>query len=70
MKCMYCQGTMKKTTAPFSISRNGYHVHWDAIPAYVCSQCGESYFETEEVDKIQSALSALEEKSSSLIRVE
>lgn len=70
MKCMYCQGTMKKTTAPFSISRKGYHVHWDAVPAYVCSQCGEPYFEADEVDKIQSALSALEQKSSGLIMAE
>ena len=45
MKCMYCRGTMEKATAPFSISRKGYHVHWDVIPAYVCSQCGEPYFE-------------------------
>ena len=45
MKCMYCQGKMEKATAPFSISRKGYHIHWDAIPAYVCSQCGQAYFE-------------------------
>lgn len=69
MKCMYCQGAMKKSTAPFSISRQGYHIHWDAIEAYVRSQCGESYFEPETVDKIQAALSALEEKSTELIKI-
>ncbi len=69
MKCMYCQGKMEKATSPFSISRKGYHIHWDAIPAYVCSQCGEAYFEAPEVDKIQAALSALEEKSQGLIEV-
>ena len=70
MRCMYCQGKMEKATAPFSISRKGYHIHWDAIPAYVCSQCGQPYFEAPEVDKIQAALSALEEKSAGLITVE
>ena len=69
MKCIYCQGEMKKSTAPFSISRQGYHIHWDAIEAYVCSQCGEPYFESETVDQIQAALSALEEKSTELIKI-
>ena len=69
MKCMYCQGKMEKATAPFSISRKGYHIHWDAIEAYVCSQCGEPYFEAEAVDKIQAALSALEKESKGLINV-
>ena len=69
MKCMYCQGKMEKATAPISISRKGYHIHWDAIPAWVCSQCGEAYFEAAEVEKIQGALSALEEKSQDFIQV-
>ncbi len=69
MKCIYCQGGMKKLTAPFSISRKGYHIHWDAIEAYVCSQCGEPYFESKTVDKIQAALSALEEKITELIKI-
>lgn len=69
MKCMYCQGKMEKTTAPFSLSRKGYHIRWDAIPAWVCSQCGEAYFQAAEVDKIQEAVCALEEKSQDLIQV-
>jgi YgiT-type zinc finger domain-containing protein len=50
---------MKKGTAPFSIDRNGYHISWDAIPAWVCEQCGESLLETQEVDTIQDALAVL-----------
>lgn len=69
MKCMYCQGQMVKTTAPFSMSRKGYHIHWDSIPAYVCSQCGESYFEGEAVDKIQNTLSTLDKETEELINV-
>ena len=43
MECMHCKGRMVRGTAPFSLDRNGYHVSWDAIPAWVCSQCGEPF---------------------------
>jgi YgiT-type zinc finger domain-containing protein len=51
---------MQRETALFSLSRNGYHISRDAIPAWVCEQCGESLFETSEVDTIQSEISALD----------
>jgi len=66
MKCMHCQGEMKRGHAPFHIDRNGYHVMWDAIPAWVCSQCGEAYFEPREVAEIQAALKELDKRSSKL----
>ena len=52
---------MQRGSAPFRVDRNGYHVHWDAIPAWVCGQCGEPYFETNEVERIERALQALDE---------
>ncbi len=67
MECMHCRGRMAKATAPFSIDRKGYHVHWNAIPAWVCTQCGEAYFESREVDLIQKALLALDRESDTLI---
>lgn len=51
---------MKKGIAPFSIDRNGYHISWDAIPAWVCEQCGKSLFEAQEVDTIQAALAVFD----------
>lgn len=60
MECVHCKGRMERATAPFSVDRNGYHVSWDAVPAWVCSQCGEPYFEAAEVDRIQRALAALD----------
>lgn len=51
---------MKKGTAPFSIDLNGYHISLDAIPAWVCEQCGESLLETQEVDTIQDTLTVLD----------
>ena len=60
MECLHCKGEMERGTAPFSVDRHGYHVHWDAIKAWVCAQCGEPFFETHEVEPIQRALEALD----------
>ncbi len=63
MKCMYCQGEMKRSTVPFHIDRKGVHVSLDKISAWVCSQCGESYFEESEVDSMQALVKAVEEQT-------
>jgi len=57
---------MRRGTASFSIDRNGYHISWDAVPAWVCDQCGESLFEAAEVDTIQTALSSLDRETVAL----
>lgn len=67
MVCIHCKGHMKQGTAPFSIDRDGYHVHWNAIPAWVCTQCHEPYFEAREVEVIQNALASLDRESSKLL---
>jgi YgiT-type zinc finger domain-containing protein len=56
MKCIHCQGQMKRATAPLHIDRKGVHLSLDNIPAWVCSQCGEPYFEAAEVDSVQAIL--------------
>ncbi|HOE11431.1 MAG TPA: YgiT-type zinc finger protein [bacterium] len=66
-ECIHCQGIMRRSTAPFSVDRKGYHLHWEAVPAWVCEQCGESYFESREVDLIQHALMALDRESDALL---
>ena len=69
MQCMYCKGTMQRSTAPFSVDRKGYHISWDAIPAWVCTQCGEPYFEAREVEMVQKALGALEREAPELQQI-
>jgi len=68
MKCMYCEAQMKKGTAPFHIDRKGVHVSLDEVPAWVCPQCGEAYFEQQEVDSMQALVKAVEEKSQRFAR--
>lgn len=60
MKCMYCQGKMERGVAPFHVDRKGYHLVLDRVPAFVCRQCGEVYFEENEVDSIQTAIKAVD----------
>lgn len=63
MKCIHCMGSMTQGRAPFSADREGMHVHWDALPAWVCDQCGEAYFAAATVDRIQDALAAFDHVS-------
>jgi YgiT-type zinc finger domain-containing protein len=45
MECLYCKGKMVKAQAPLSLERRQYHIYWKELPAWVCTQCGEAYFE-------------------------
>jgi YgiT-type zinc finger domain-containing protein len=57
---------MERSTAPFHIDRKGYHLLLDAVPAWVCSQCGEAYFEESEVDAIQAVIRSVDEQTERL----
>ncbi len=67
MECILCKGRLERGLAPFGVHRSGYHLHWDAIPAWVCTLCGEPLFEGREVDVIQQALAALDRESEKLL---
>lgn len=66
MNCTKCQGKMEKKTAPYRIDRKGYHLVLDAIPAWLCTQCGEVYFEEAEVDSIQKVIQSLDTQTEKL----
>ena len=57
---------MEWRKAPFSMDRRGYHISWDAVPAWVCTQCGEAYLEPREVDLIQKAVRELDRDTTEL----
>jgi YgiT-type zinc finger domain-containing protein len=63
MKCTRCHGEMKRSDAPLHIDRGGCHLTLDHVPAWVCAQCGETYFEEKEVHAIQELVASVEEKS-------
>jgi len=66
MKCIHCHGEMKRSTTPFHVDRKGCHVLLDNVPAWVCEQCGEAYFEEKEVDAIQDLVRSVEQKADAL----
>lgn len=68
MECFHCKGKMISGHAPFSADRNGYHIVWESIPAWVCPQCGEALFEENEVNHIQKALQNIDSETLSLTR--
>jgi YgiT-type zinc finger domain-containing protein len=66
MKCIHCRGEMKRGTTPFHVDRKGCHLVLDAVPAWVCAQCGEAHFEEAEVDAIQDLIESVERKAHAL----
>ena len=67
MKCIHCQGEMKRGHTPFHADRRGCQLTIDEVPAWVCGQCGEAYFEEKEVDAIQKLMGAVEQELKTLV---
>jgi YgiT-type zinc finger domain-containing protein len=65
---MYCQGEMKPGTATYHVDRRGYHVLLDHVPAWICSQCGEVYFEKEAVQVIQRLIGDMDARVRELVQ--
>jgi YgiT-type zinc finger domain-containing protein len=63
MKCIHCQGEMRRGTTPLHIDRKGCHLTLGAVPAWVCDQCGEAYYEEREINAIQDLVKAMEYKN-------
>jgi YgiT-type zinc finger domain-containing protein len=57
---------MVRGKAPFHIDRKDVHVSLDSVPAWICSQCGEVYFEEAEVNAVQDIIRAVDEQSGKL----
>jgi hypothetical protein len=72
MKCIHCQGAMKRRAAPFHVDRKSYHLVLDAVPAWWGGgglQCGESYFEEAEAESIQEAIQGLDTQTDKLAAI-
>ena len=67
MKCIHCQGELTKGTAPYHVDRKGYHLTFDKVPANICKQSGEVYFEEKEVDEIQKTIQTLDKQASKVL---
>lgn len=59
MKCLYCQAPVAKGTTQVRVNRNGYHLTWQAVEAWVCTRCEQAYFEPHEVEMVRQAVSSM-----------
>jgi YgiT-type zinc finger domain-containing protein len=57
---------MVRSSAPFHIDRKNVHISFGNIPAWVCAQCGEVYFEETEVNAMQGVIRAVDEQAEKL----
>lgn len=60
MECLYCQGEMEKAEVSYTVNHKDFHLLIRNIPAYVCTRCGEKYYEDREVEVIQNLIKNLE----------
>ncbi len=63
MECHYCKGKMVAGKTAYSVNRKGYHLVIDEVPAFVCTQCGEPYFEEKSIQLIQELISQVDERA-------
>lgn len=68
MKCYFCDEEMKKGKTTYTVNRHNYHLLIDDVPAWICSQCGEVYFEEDEVDAIQEMIKSVDAGSAKVRR--
>lgn len=67
MKCIHCQGELKRGVVPFHVDRKGVHLSLDHVPAWVCGQCGEPAFDQDAVESIQAILHTVDEQAERLL---
>lgn len=66
MDCIYCKGKMEKGTTSYVVNRKGYHLVLDDVPAHICTQCGEPYFEPKGVEVVQAMIQEIDSKAEAL----
>jgi YgiT-type zinc finger domain-containing protein len=60
MECPVCGGQLVEGKAPYEVTRRGYHLILDDVPALVCTQCHTPWFDSEVVGYFDDALDALD----------
>ncbi len=68
MDCMHSKGALRPGKASYTVSRKGYHLILDDIPAFVCDPCGQPLFSEESVRRIQEMVRSLDDRKRELGR--
>jgi YgiT-type zinc finger domain-containing protein len=57
--CSECEGQLSRTTISQEFEKEGVKVKLSGFKAWVCSQCGEIYFEPGGAEKVAQAVNCL-----------
>jgi len=57
---------MQKGTTSYNVNRKGYHLLLDHVSAWICDQCGESYFEAQDIHSIQEVIRTIDQQIAKL----
>ena len=68
MNCIHCPGRMRRSKAPFRADGKGHHLMFDTVPAWVCDECGEAYFEEREIAPCRALSRGSTDRLSSLLQ--
>jgi YgiT-type zinc finger domain-containing protein len=52
-RCNLCEGKLTQQSVAYTQFFEGHFVIIEYVPAWVCEQCGEIYYDPEVVDRIQ-----------------
>ena len=62
MICQKCQKQLSVKNIPYNINRKGYDVILRDVPAFVCDECGEIFFDEKSVNQIQEMVKNLDDR--------
>ncbi|MGA9622704.1 type II toxin-antitoxin system MqsA family antitoxin [Methanoregula sp.] len=62
-RCSFCDGTLEESTTEFMGRAGNEIVVIKDVPAYVCENCGESYYTTETSRKIDVVMRGMHQKT-------
>lgn len=63
MNCFMCKGELTKKKVNYMVDLESTIIIIKGVPAKVCSQCGEQYFEDETSENIESIVNKLKDLS-------
>lgn len=66
MECLYCHGPLKASKTSYTVSRNGYHLIIEDVPALICEQCHEPLFTEDAVRLVQQMIRSLDARRKEL----
>ena len=66
MKCAFCGGSEKAAVTEYIEKQDNYSIVIKNVPCMKCEQCGEEYFSTEVIKRIETILDMIQRVASEL----